>query len=83
MRRFDFLLEPVLHPLVGAHVSLFTCEKASHRRFVILIGLDAEVAAVVPVGYERIVQLLDGERHTQVLGVAIPDVVYQSLKESV
>ena len=83
MGRFDFLFEPILHRLVGADVSLLSGKQASHRRFVILIGLDAEVAAIVTVGDQRIVQLLDSERHAEILGVAVSDIVHQSLEESV
>jgi hypothetical protein len=37
----------------------------------------------VPIRDERIVKLLHRERHAEILGVSIPDVVNQALKESV
>ena len=83
MRGLELLFQAVLHRLVGAHVPFLTGKKAGYGSFVILIGLDAEIAAIVPIGHQRVIQLLDSERHTQVFGVAVPDVVYQSLEEPV
>ena len=83
MRRCHLLLQSLLHRLVGPYIALLTREQPADRCLIILVGVDAEVPTVVAIGNERIVKLLHRKGHGQILGVAVPDVVNQSLKESV
>ena len=83
VRRLQFLLETVLHCFVGANVPFLAGKQAGDRRFVVLIGLDAEIAPIVTIRYKGVIELLDRKRDTQILGVAVPDVVNETLKEAV
>src|SRR3989337_1645787 len=71
VRGGDFALQPLLHGFVGADVAALSGNEPGDRRFVVLIGLDAQVAPVVTVRDQRVVQLGYRERHAEILGVPV------------
>ena len=83
MTRLELDLELVAHRLIGEEIVSLSREKPAHRDLVVLIGLDSQLAAMVPVGDERLVKLLNSKREREILGVAVPDVANEAMKYAV
>ena len=76
-------LELVAHRLVCEEVVPLAGKETADRNLVILVGFDSELAPVMAIRNQRLVQLLDRERKRQVLGVTMPDVADEAMKYSV
>lgn len=76
-------LELVTHRLVCEEVVALAGKETAHRNLVILVRLDPELAPVMTIRNQCLVQLLDRERKRQVLGVTMPDVADEAMKYSV
>lgn len=79
----DLGLQFVAHRLVGEQIIALAGKKATHCNLVILIRLDAELAAMMPIRDERLVQLLDRERHREVFRMTMPDVAHEAMKYAI
>lgn len=83
MARLKLCYELVAHCLIGEQIISLARKKSRDRNLIILICLDAELAPVMAVGNERLVQLLNSEGEREILRVTVPDVADQAMKNSV
>jgi hypothetical protein len=81
--RAELGLELVAHRLVSEEVVSLAREKPTHRYLVVLVRLDAELAAMMPVRNESLVELLNRERQGQIFRMTMPDVADESMKYAV
>lgn len=80
MSRLQLRLELVAHRLIGEQIIPLAGEKSAHCDLIVLIRLDSELAAMMPVRNQCLVQLLHREREREVLRVPMPDVAHQAMK---
>jgi hypothetical protein len=83
VRRLELRLQLLAHRLIGLQIVALAGEQPHHRCLVVLIRLDSQLAAVVPVGNQGLVELLHGEREREVLGVAVADIAHQPVKYAI
>ena len=83
MTRLKLGDELVAHRLIGEQIIALAGEQSRDRNLIILVRLDAELAAMMTIRNERLVQLLHGERERQVLRVTVPDVAHKAMKYSI
>ena len=75
--------ELVAHRLIREQIISLTREQSRHRYLIVLIRFDAELAAMMTIWDQCLVQLLNSERERQVFGVAVPDVADKSVKDAI
>jgi len=75
--------ELVAHRLIREEIIALARKKPRDCNLVILVRLDAELAAMMTIRYESLVELLHGERERQVLRVTVPDVAHKAMKYSI
>jgi len=83
MTRLKLGNELVAHRLIGEQIIALTGQKSRDCHLVILVRLDAELAAMMTIRYECLVQLLYREREREVLRVPVPDVAHKAMKYSI
>ena len=83
MTRLKLGDELVAHRLIGEQIIALAGEKPRDRNLIILVRLDAELAAMMTIRDESLVQLLHGERERQVFRVTVPDVAHKAMKYSI
>ena len=76
-------LQLVAHHLVREQIVALSGEKSAHRDLIVLIGLDSQLAAMMTIRNERLVELLNREWKGEILRVTVPDVADQAMKYSV
>ena len=76
-------LELVAHRLICEQIIALAGKKSANCNLVILIRLDAELAAMMTIRNESLVQFLNRERHREVLRMTMPDVAHEAMKYSI
>ena len=79
----ELCLELFAHRLICEQIVTLAGEETADGNLVILIRLDPELAPVMAVRNQCLVQLLHRERQRQVLGMTMPDVAHEPMKYSV
>ena len=83
MSRFQFGDKLIAHCLIGEQIIALAGEKSGNSNLVILIRLYPELTAMVTIRNQRLVQLLYRKRQREILGVTVPDVADQAMKNSI
>lgn len=83
MRRAKLGLELVAHFGIGQQIITLAGQEPGYRNLIILIGFDSELATVVPVRDQSLIQLLHRERERQVLRMPVTDVAHQPVKNAI
>lgn len=79
----DLGLELVAHRLICEQIIALARKQATHCYLVILIRLDAELAAMMTIRDESFIQLLHSERHREVFRMTMPDVAHEAMKYAI
>jgi hypothetical protein len=83
VKRRELRLQLVAHLGICLQIVALTGEESGDRNLIILVRLDAELAAMMPVGNQRFVKLLHSERQRQVFRMTVADVAHQSMKNAI
>ncbi len=83
MTRLKLRLELVAHHLICEQIVALPGEKPAHRDLIILIGLDSELTTMMTIRNQCLVKLLNRERQSEILRMAVPDVAHEAMKYSI
>ena len=75
--------ELVAHCLIREQIISLPRQKSRDSDLVILICLDPELAPMVAIRNECLIQLLHGEGEREILRVTVPDVADKAMKNSI
>jgi len=79
----QFTLDHVVHCRFSLKVTAFTRQESQQRDLIVTIRVNLELAAVVPIRDERLVQLGHLERTRHVLRVAGANILHQSIIQAI
>lgn len=83
MVRLELGLQFFAHGLIGLEIIALPRKKPADCDLVILVRLDRQLAPVMAIGNQGLVQLLNRERQSEILGMTMPDVADEAMKYSV